>query len=185
MPVIVKAHDDLRQEQFTSQLLQMFASIFRVANVPVWMRPYDILATSASGGLIHAVPDTISIDALKRGDPHFTTLDDWFDRHFNFGARGADFAAVCAAADSIREGLHGARVSYAVNRNINYTNVCYFRCNFCAFSKGKGHEDLRGTPYDIEDAELARRVTEAWERGATEVWHERKIIALQFQTSRA
>ena len=86
-----------------------------------------------------------------------------------FGARGADFAAVCAAADSIREGLHGARVSYAVNRNINYTNVCYFRCNFCAFSKGKGHEDLRGTPYDIEDAELARRVTEAWERGATEV----------------
>jgi FO synthase len=86
-----------------------------------------------------------------------------------FGARGADFAAVCAAADSIREGLHGTRVSYAVNRNINYTNVCYFRCNFCAFSKGKGHEDLRGTPYDIEDAELARRVTEAWERGATEV----------------
>ena len=86
-----------------------------------------------------------------------------------FGARGADFAAVCAAADSVREGLHGTRVSYAVNRNINYTNVCYFRCNFCAFSKGKGHEDLRGTPYDIDDTELARRVTEAWERGATEV----------------
>jgi FO synthase len=60
-------------------------------------------------------------------------------------------------------------VSYAVNRNINYTNVCYFRCNFCAFSKGKGHDDLRGTPYDIDDAELARRVAEAWDRGATEV----------------
>ena len=86
-----------------------------------------------------------------------------------FRARGADFAAVCATADAIRERVHGARVSYTVNRNINYTNVCYFRCNFCAFSKGKGHEDLRGTPYDIDDAELARRVAEAWERGATEV----------------
>ena len=86
-----------------------------------------------------------------------------------FRARGADFAAVCAAADAIRERLHGARVSYTVNRNINYTNVCYFHCNFCAFSKGKGHDDLRGTPYDIDDAELARRVAEAWERGATEV----------------
>ncbi len=84
-------------------------------------------------------------------------------------ARGADFAAVCAAADALRERLHGDRVSYVVNRNINYTNVCYFHCNFCAFSKGKGHDDLRGTPYDIDDAELGRRVAEARERGATEV----------------
>ncbi len=86
-----------------------------------------------------------------------------------FQARGADFAAVCEEADRIRRELHGDRVSYVVNRNINYTNVCYFHCNFCAFSKGKGHEDLRGKPYDIEDAELARRVAEAWQRGATEV----------------
>ena len=65
--------------------------------------------------------------------------------------------------------LHGDRVSYVVNRNINYTNVCYFKCQFCAFSKGKAHENLRGTPYDLDDAELRRRVGEAWERGATEV----------------
>jgi FO synthase len=84
-------------------------------------------------------------------------------------ARGADFTAVCRAADALRARLHGARVSYVVNRNINYTNVCYFHCRFCAFSKGRGHEDLRGTPYDIEDAELERRVAEAWARGATEV----------------
>jgi FO synthase len=56
-----------------------------------------------------------------------------------------------------------------VNRNINYTNVCYFKCQFCAFSKGKAHENLRGTPYDLDDAELKRRVAEAWARGATEV----------------
>jgi FO synthase len=56
-----------------------------------------------------------------------------------------------------------------VNRNINYTNVCYFRCQFCAFSKGKMSENLRGKPYDLELDEIARRVAEAWQRGATEV----------------
>ena len=85
------------------------------------------------------------------------------------GARGADFAAVCAAADALNRRLHGDRVSYIVNRNINYTNVCYFKCQFCAFSKGKAHEELRGAPYDLDDAELSRRVAEAWARGATEV----------------
>ncbi|MBP6053109.1 MAG: 5-amino-6-(D-ribitylamino)uracil--L-tyrosine 4-hydroxyphenyl transferase CofH [Pseudomonadales bacterium] len=85
------------------------------------------------------------------------------------GARGADFARVCAQADALNRRLHGERVSYVVNRNINYTNVCYFKCQFCAFSKGKAHDHLRGTPYDLDDAELTRRVAEAWARGATEV----------------
>ncbi|MDB5608109.1 MAG: Radical domain protein [Bradyrhizobium sp.] len=56
-----------------------------------------------------------------------------------------------------------------MNRNINYTNVCYFRCQFCAFSKGKLSENLRGRAYDLPLAEIERRVREAWERGATEV----------------
>jgi FO synthase len=56
-----------------------------------------------------------------------------------------------------------------VNRNINYTNICYFRCQFCAFSKGKLSENLRGTPYDLALEEVIRRAQEAWERGATEV----------------
>jgi len=84
-------------------------------------------------------------------------------------ARGADFARVCEYAGELNRRLHGDRVSYVVNRNINYTNVCYFKCQFCAFSKGKANESLRGTPYDLDDAELQRRVAEAWERGATEV----------------
>ncbi|HAT34743.1 MAG TPA: 7,8-didemethyl-8-hydroxy-5-deazariboflavin synthase subunit CofH, partial [Rhodospirillaceae bacterium] len=54
-------------------------------------------------------------------------------------------------------------------RNINYTNVCSYRCQFCAFSKGKLSENLRGRPYDLELDEVARRVEEAWDRGATEV----------------
>ncbi|TAL04391.1 MAG: 7,8-didemethyl-8-hydroxy-5-deazariboflavin synthase subunit CofH [Rhodospirillaceae bacterium] len=86
-----------------------------------------------------------------------------------FEARGGDFDAVCTAADELRRETVGDVVRYVVNRNINYTNVCYFRCGFCAFSKGKTAETLRGAPYDLAHDEIARRVTEAWERGATEV----------------
>jgi FO synthase len=60
-------------------------------------------------------------------------------------------------------------VTFVVNRNINYTNVCSYRCAFCAFSKGKSADHLRGAAYDLDHEEIARRVTEAWARGATEV----------------
>ena len=63
----------------------------------------------------------------------------------------------------------GERVSYVVTRNINYTNICSYRCRFCAFSKGKLADNLRGRPYDLDLAEIARRAVEAWERGAVEV----------------
>lgn len=86
-----------------------------------------------------------------------------------FRARGEDFAAVCRAADELRRDINGDVVSYVVTRNINYTNICSFKCQFCAFSKGKMSENLRGRPYDLEMAEIAGRVTEAWERGASEV----------------
>jgi radical SAM domain protein, CofH subfamily len=86
-----------------------------------------------------------------------------------FQVRGDDFAAVCQAADTLRQQVNGDTVSYVVNRNINYTNICYFRCQFCAFSKGKLSENLRGTPYDLALDEIVRRAQEAWERGGTEV----------------
>ncbi|HEY1504404.1 MAG TPA: 5-amino-6-(D-ribitylamino)uracil--L-tyrosine 4-hydroxyphenyl transferase CofH [Stellaceae bacterium] len=86
-----------------------------------------------------------------------------------FCARGSDFAAVCGAADALRAETIGAHVSYVVTRNINYTNICYFRCKFCAFSKGRLSENLRGRPYDLDLDEIARRAVEAWERGAVEV----------------
>jgi FO synthase len=86
-----------------------------------------------------------------------------------FAARGEAFTAVCEAADRLRQRVNGDEVSYVVTRNINYTNICYFRCQFCAFSKGKLSENLRGRPYDLDLPEIERRVEEAWERGATEV----------------
>lgn len=86
-----------------------------------------------------------------------------------FQARGDDFSAVCHAANALRQRVNGDVVTYAVNRNINYTNICYFKCQFCAFSKGKLSENLRGVPYDLGLDEVVRRTQEAWERGATEV----------------
>jgi FO synthase len=86
-----------------------------------------------------------------------------------FSARGDDFVTVVRAADALRREVNGDEVTYVVNRNINYTNVCYFKCQFCAFSKGKLSENLRGAPYDLDLEEIGRRSVEAWERGATEV----------------
>ena len=86
-----------------------------------------------------------------------------------FRARGDDYHMVCAAADRLRKQVNGDTVSYVVNRNINYTNICYFKCQFCAFAKGKMSESLRGTPYDLGLDEIVRRSHEAWDRGATEV----------------
>jgi FO synthase len=86
-----------------------------------------------------------------------------------FGARDADYEHILSAADALRARVSGDVVRYVVNRNINYTNICYYRCKFCAFSKGKTHEALRGTPYNLDHEEIVRRSVEAWERGATEV----------------
>ena len=84
-------------------------------------------------------------------------------------ARGGEMAAVLASADRLRARVNGDTVGYVVTRNVNYTNLCYFGCRFCAFSKGRRNEDLRGQPYDLSLEEIGRRSAEAWARGATEV----------------
>ena len=84
-------------------------------------------------------------------------------------ARGRERDRVFAAADRLRREVCGDDVTYVVTRNIQYTNVCYFRCGFCAFSKGRLAANLRGAPYLVPHNEIARRCEEAWARGATEV----------------
>src|SRR5262249_54724487 len=86
-----------------------------------------------------------------------------------FAARGPEVEEICAVADMLRAQMNGDTVTYVVNRNINYTNVCSYACSFCAFSKGKLHDHLRRRRYDLALEEIARRVREAWQRGATEV----------------
>lgn len=82
VPFIVKSHDDLRQEQIAAQLLKQFTDIFKEEKVGVWMRPYEIVATSTDAGLVEAIPDTISIDALRRTHPACPSLDEFYRSHF-------------------------------------------------------------------------------------------------------
>ena len=86
-----------------------------------------------------------------------------------FTARGTEMQELCRVADELRREVNGDEVTYVINRNINYTNLCYFRCRFCAFSKGPKSLNLRGDPYLLDTTEVARRAREAWEKGATEV----------------
>ena len=86
-----------------------------------------------------------------------------------FGARGGDVRLICDVADDLRRSTVGDDVTYVINRNINYTNVCTFKCKFCAFSKGPLSLNLRGDPYLLDLDEVTRRVAEAEEEGATEV----------------
>ncbi len=86
-----------------------------------------------------------------------------------FRSRGDELVSVCKFADELRTDINGNIVTYVVNRNINYTNICTYRCGFCAFSKGSPRTSSRDHPYVIDLEEICRRSREAWLRGATEV----------------
>jgi FO synthase len=137
--------------------------------------PYVLRASDALGlaredgwhpGERGGVPFVVARDALpvdtagELGETELVRL---------FRARGDERQRVLAAADRRRREVCGDEVSYVVTRNIQYTNVCYFRCGFCAFSKGRLAANLRGAPYLVPHAEIVRRAREAWDRGATEV----------------
>ncbi|CUH98637.1 5-amino-6-(D-ribitylamino)uracil--L-tyrosine 4-hydroxyphenyl transferase CofH [Leisingera aquaemixtae] len=82
-----------------------------------------------------------------------------------FRATGADAEAVYAVADTLRRRANGERVSFVVNRNINFTNICYMGCRFCGFAKRSEDKDAEW----LEPAQIVERAQEAWDRGATEV----------------
>ena len=104
------------------------------------------------------------IDRCIAGDvPDEQRLARWFT------ADGDDYAAILHRADELRRRTVGDVVTYVVNRNINYTNICSYRCGFCAFAKGRSARSLRGPGYLLDLDDIAQRVAEASERGATEV----------------
>ncbi len=86
-----------------------------------------------------------------------------------FRARGREVAAVAELADELRQTAVGDPITWVHNRNINYTNVCTFKCKFCGFAKGKLTLNLRGTPYLLTLDDIAQRARDAWDLGATEV----------------
>ncbi len=113
------------------------------------------VASMASARLLHraARGDSLSEDEI-------VTL---------FEARGDELHTLLQAADRLRRETCGDAITYVINRNINYTNICTYRCGFCAFSKGRSSHDLRGPAYLLELEEIARRTVEARAAGATEV----------------
>ncbi len=111
------------------------------------------------GGAVAEVLDGVAL-GQDVGEPEIVTL---------FAARGPEVRAVAEVADDLRRRAVGDSVTFVHNRNINYTNVCTFKCRFCAFSKGPLSLNLRGAPYLLELDEITRRVAEAEAEGATEV----------------
>ncbi len=139
------------------------------AVLPTALRASDALGLAREDGWhpgeLGGVPfvvarDALPVDAAELGEDELVRL---------FQARGDERQRVFAAADRLRREVCGDEVSYVVTRNIQYTNVCYFRCGFCAFSKGRLAANLRGAPYLVPLDEIVRRSQEAWDRGATEV----------------
>ena len=123
------------------------------------MRPATAAAGSAVRGAVAEVLDGVRMGQVP-GEDEIVTL---------FGARGPEVRAVAALADELRREIVGDEVTWVSNRNINYTNVCTFKCRFCGFSKGPLSLNLRGNPYNLSLEEIAERVVEAKALGATEV----------------
>jgi 7,8-didemethyl-8-hydroxy-5-deazariboflavin synthase CofH subunit/7,8-didemethyl-8-hydroxy-5-deazariboflavin synthase CofG subunit len=121
--------------------------------------PTPVPAGAAAGGAVGEVLAGVAL-GQELGEAEIATL---------FGARGPEVRRVAEVADDLRSRLAGDAVTFVHNRNINYTNVCTFKCRFCAFSKGPLSLNLRGAPYLLELDEITRRVAEAEAEGATEV----------------
>jgi FO synthase len=121
--------------------------------------PVILPASGRAGSAVAEVLDGVAA-GQEAGVEQLVTL---------FAARGPEVAAIARFADDLRAQVNGDIVTFVRNRNINYTNVCTFRCTFCGFSKGPASLNLRGRPYLLDDDQILARVQEAVDLGATEV----------------
>ena len=123
---------------------------------------HDLWVNKKSGDVSHEIKKILdkSIHGFDLDHDEITKL---------FHTRGDDYHLVLNHADRLRQKINGDEVTYVITRNINYTNICKYSCHFCAFSKGKTKENLRGKPYLINNDEVADRASEAWSKGAHEV----------------
>ena len=123
---------------------------------------HDLWVNKISGDVSHEIKKILdkSIHGFDLDRDEITKL---------FHTRGDDYHLVLNHADRLRQKINGDEVTYVITRNINYTNICKYSCHFCAFSKGKTKENLRGKPYLINNDEVADRALEAWSKGAHEV----------------
>ncbi|EGR27387.1 phosphatidylinositol 4-kinase, putative [Ichthyophthirius multifiliis] len=103
-PIIVKGGDDLRQEYIAMQLIQKFSEIFKNANIPLYLRPYEIIVTSPNSGFIEFLPNTLSLDYIKKHVPNYNSLNDFYQITFgdyfeeaqkNFVESLAGYSLIC------------------------------------------------------------------------------------------
>jgi 5-amino-6-(D-ribitylamino)uracil---L-tyrosine 4-hydroxyphenyl transferase len=99
---------------------------------------------------------------LDSQDSGAVTREQWLQLA---NSEGDDLVGLLVAANALRTELAGNIVTYVVNRNINFTNVCFIGCKFCAFSRGAREEDT----YFLRPEDVAKKAVEAWQIGATEV----------------
>ncbi|MFJ6730137.1 bifunctional FO biosynthesis protein CofGH [Streptomyces sp. NPDC091281] len=118
---------------------------------------------AASVGAVERLPGDVRA-ALRRAADDPARLTDG-EAGALFTADGAALDALCRIADDVRRDTVGDTVTYVVTRNINFTNVCYTGCRFCAFAQRRSDVDA----YTLSLAEVADRAEEAWRAGATEV----------------
>ena len=119
-------------------------------------------------GRIHATPTqrmrSEVLAALRRAESDPASLSD-DEALALLDADGPELGALAALADSVRADVAGDDVTYVVDRNINFTNVCYTGCRFCAFAQRRTDADA----YTLSLEQIGDRVSQAWEAGATEV----------------
>jgi FO synthase len=122
--------------------------------------------TAARDGHTTALPagDPQVKAALRRAETNPAGLSDG-EYLALLGADGPDLEALAAVADALRKRVNGDDVTYVVNRNINFTNVCYTGCRFCAFAQRRTDADA----YTLSMQQVGDRVDQAWAAGATEI----------------
>ena len=156
-----------RQQAFSSDNTSQQNRPWRIEVGPDGLLKGSLSSAEPSPHIESLLSTLLGSQNTKIGSQNNTITEDEIE--LLFSARGADFSAITRAADDLRRRINGDTVTYVVNRNINYTNICTFGCKFCAFSKGPASEEFRGAPYLLPLEEVTRRAAEGWARGATEV----------------
>ena len=126
----------------------------------------DLPATTTAWAKQTVAPERLDAEirrALTKAESHRPISDD--EALALFRAEGDALDALCRVADGLRAEVVGDDVTYVINRNINFTNVCYVGCRFCAFAQ----REIDDESYTLTLQEVADRAEEAWGRGATEV----------------
>lgn len=80
--ILVKSGEDLRQEQFATQLINEFSQIFKIEKVDAWVNTYEIISTGNNIGLIECIPNSVSLDYLKRKSKDITSLKQFYEKYF-------------------------------------------------------------------------------------------------------